>query len=546
MATVSSRLLALGYRLGDVIGRGSTATVYRATAVRPGKMPRTVAVKVLRDDADKQVTNAYQRFNIEISVLKELDGVPMVPKLYHDGSDETPPFFVCDYVNGATLRKVLDDHGTLGVEQSCRIVQGMLRTVAAMHKADVLHRDLKPANAMIDDAGNVWLIDLGLAITPHTAGVTVANTVVGTESYMSPARRRGNSATVKDDLYAVAVILEECLIGRGHRPSGATGAKPALAQEGATKIDPELRRIIADAKNERHGFQSADEFARALDGVLSRFRTRRVSVGKADDGTTTVTLVPQTGATSGKRTGGTSSRPGNYVTMTMKRKVGLMATAILMIVAMFAAFNVTMCLRLTRNAQRSAQSTIIWTEPATNGGGGYATATMRADDIPVSGGSENGWVIGRLYLPTHTGGDSGLLVQSTMTAAEGLERPEVGWNVMQGSAMPGGQGTFHAIASSSWRYGAPGRAIHDLRVGDWVAIRTPYFWYLYTVRAVVHADGPDLSCTSTAERTMRLWTRQGGDLLEEDRFSVVDAEFVSWGNVNEGVPQELIDADIAL
>ncbi len=209
------RLLGDRYELGDVLGRGGMAEVRRG---RDRRLGRTVAIKMLRTDLATDPTFQV-RFRREAQSAAMLNHSSIVA-VYDTGEDildgARVPFIVMEYVEGKTLREVLQEHPRITPERALEITSGVLDALDYSHRAGIVHRDIKPGNVMITENGDVKVMDFGIARALSDVGATVTQTaaVVGTAQYLSPEQARGETADARSDLYSTGCLLYELLTGR--------------------------------------------------------------------------------------------------------------------------------------------------------------------------------------------------------------------------------------------------------------------------------------------------------------------------------------------
>ena len=205
------------YELGDLLGRGGMAEVRRGTDIRLG---RTVAIKRLRVDLATDPT-FQARFRREAQSAAGLNH-PNIVAVYDSGEEMAPdgshiqPYIVMEYVAGRTLREVLDDGRKLLPERALEIITGVLAALDYSHRAGIIHRDIKPANVMLTPAGDVKVMDFGIAraISEGTSAMTQTQAVVGTAQYLSPEQARGETVDSRSDVYSAGCLLYELLVGR--------------------------------------------------------------------------------------------------------------------------------------------------------------------------------------------------------------------------------------------------------------------------------------------------------------------------------------------
>jgi serine/threonine-protein kinase len=209
------RLLGGRYELDGVVGRGGMAEVYRARDIR---LDRIVAIKTLRADlARDQIFQA--RFRREAQSAASLNH-PSIVAVYDTGEDMTSgvpvPYIVMEYVDGRTVRDLLQEGHRLLPERSLEIIDGVLRALDYSHQAGIVHRDIKPGNVMVTRNGDVKVMDFGIARAMSDAQATMTQTaqVIGTAQYLSPEQARGERVDSRSDLYSTGCLLYELLTGR--------------------------------------------------------------------------------------------------------------------------------------------------------------------------------------------------------------------------------------------------------------------------------------------------------------------------------------------
>jgi len=126
------------------------------------------------------------------------------------------PYIVMEYVDGRTVRDLLQDGHRLLPERSLEIIDGVLRALDYSHQAGIVHRDIKPGNVMVTRNGDVKVMDFGIARAMSDAQATMTQTaqVIGTAQYLSPEQARGERVDSRSDLYSTGCLLYELLTGR--------------------------------------------------------------------------------------------------------------------------------------------------------------------------------------------------------------------------------------------------------------------------------------------------------------------------------------------
>jgi serine/threonine-protein kinase len=307
------QLLGGRYQLERQIGRGGMAEVY---AGRDTRLGRTVAVKVLKTDLARD-PSFQSRFKREAQSAASLNH-PAIVAVYDTGDEQVTgagghlPFIVMEYLQGRTLKEVLAEHGRLNVEDSLRVTAGVLDALQYSHRNGIVHRDIKPGNVMVTDAGEIKVMDFGIAraITDTGATMTGTNAVLGTAQYLSPEQAKGETVDNRSDLYSTSCLLYELLTGRppfvGDSPVSLAyqhvGEQPQPPSALVPGLPADLDRVVMRglSKDRTQRYQSAEDFISDLDRVATG-----VPVGGADAtqvvaaaglGAAATTQLPRSGA----------------------------------------------------------------------------------------------------------------------------------------------------------------------------------------------------------------------------------------------------------
>jgi serine/threonine protein kinase len=206
-----------GYEFLNVIGYGGMATVYRA---RQLSMQRIVALKVLPRQYLQDDTY-LQRFHREVEIVSRLEHRNIVP--VHDyGEFDGQPYIVMRYMPAGSVDDLLRS-GPLDFALTQKIIEQIAPALDYAHTKGVLHRDLKPSNILMDDNGDAYLTDFGIArvLGENLGGISITTKhVVGTPAYMSPEQAQGQPLDSRSDIYSLGVTLFEM----------ATGQRPFVAE----------------------------------------------------------------------------------------------------------------------------------------------------------------------------------------------------------------------------------------------------------------------------------------------------------------------------
>ncbi|HVW80831.1 MAG TPA: serine/threonine-protein kinase [Mycobacteriales bacterium] len=209
------------YRVEVLLGSGAVAEVYRAFDER---LHRDVAIKLFRAD----VADELRRHEAEMRTLARLDHPSLVTVLDAGEDDQTGrPYLVMTLVEGPTLAEELR-YGALPSDRVAEIGTALADALSYVHSQGLIHRDVKPANVLISSDGRVHLADFGIARLVDASHVTTAGEVVGTPAYFAPEQVTGEPVGPPADVYALGLILLECLTG--HREYDGPPLEAAMAR----------------------------------------------------------------------------------------------------------------------------------------------------------------------------------------------------------------------------------------------------------------------------------------------------------------------------
>ncbi len=190
------------------LGRGGNAAVYLATWKTTGQQ---VALKIIHGELTSDA-KFVARFRREVRAASLLDH-KNVCRVICFGEDAGVLWLAMEVVDGGSVRDLIDRVGRLPPQVAAVLAAQWLEALGAAHSLGILHRDIKPANAMVTSAGELKLVDFGIAKTRDDATVTETGFLVGTPAYMSPEQAVGQEIDGRTDLYAVGVSLYEMLLG---------------------------------------------------------------------------------------------------------------------------------------------------------------------------------------------------------------------------------------------------------------------------------------------------------------------------------------------
>ena len=196
------------YEIIKSIGEGGMANVYLANDTI---LDREVAVKVLRGDlsTDEKFIRRFQREALSVSNLSH----PNIVEVYDVGEEDGQYYIVMEYIEGKTLKQLLNKRGALTLPEVIDIMTQLTDGLSHAHEAYIIHRDIKPQNIMIEDNGTVKITDFGIAMAVNATQFTQTNSVMGTVHYLPPEQANGKGATVKSDIYSLGILMYELLTG---------------------------------------------------------------------------------------------------------------------------------------------------------------------------------------------------------------------------------------------------------------------------------------------------------------------------------------------
>lgn len=269
------------YEVGGLLGRGGMADVRVGRDLRLG---RTVAIKRLRNDLASDPT-FQARFRREAQSAASLNH-PAIVAVYDTGDEIGPdgqgvPFIVMEIVEGQTLREVLRQDRKILPQRALDITADVLNALDYSHRAGIVHRDIKPANVMLTPAGQVKVMDFGIAraIADSSSAMTQTAAVVGTAQYLSPEQARGEQVDARSDIYSTGCLLFELLTGRppfiGDSPVSVAyqhvREEPVAPSTLNPEVTPAMDAVVLKALTKRteDRYQSAAEMRADIERVLA-------------------------------------------------------------------------------------------------------------------------------------------------------------------------------------------------------------------------------------------------------------------------------------
>jgi serine/threonine-protein kinase len=265
-----------GYDLLELLGEGAYGAVYRA---RQQVVERDVAIKVILSQFANQ-PDFIRRFETEAQLVAQLEHIHIVP-LYDYWREPDGAYLVMRLMKGGSLGDRIGK-GLLPLNEVARILEDVVSALAAAHRKNIVHRDLKPANILLDEDGNAYLSDFGIAKAIGTqTDLTLTGAILGTPAYISPEQVQSLPVSPKTDIYSLGIVLYTMLAGEHPFSETSTGdliAKhlrdtlPSLG-EVSPDLPIELDRVVqkATAKNPDERYPDVEAL------LADRKRMRRTS-----------------------------------------------------------------------------------------------------------------------------------------------------------------------------------------------------------------------------------------------------------------------------
>ncbi|BBM84171.1 protein kinase domain-containing protein [Candidatus Uabimicrobium amorphum] len=262
------------YHIIQEIARGGMGIVYKAKS-----STEIVAIKVLISDGEDEI----QRFVREAKTMRQMQH-PNIISIYEMGTHNGRHYYVMPYIQGKTLEYFIKQNGRL--RKNIQILQKIATALHQCHKNGILHRDLKPSNILINEKGEAFLTDFGLAkITGANSSLTKSNIAMGTPLYMSPEQMEDSkTAAPQSDIYSMGIILYEILTGQLPFVANNIIELRIKIQKGdfprPSQIHPKISKTIEAIclkclqQDPQKRYATSQELARELDRFLKGRRTK--------------------------------------------------------------------------------------------------------------------------------------------------------------------------------------------------------------------------------------------------------------------------------
>jgi eukaryotic-like serine/threonine-protein kinase len=271
------------YELTELIARSGMASIFKARDLISGE---TVAIKVPYLQFESDVI-FYSRFEREEEIGERLNHPNIIRVL--TPRRKSRMYIAMEYVDGTSLRALMGDKQPLETQKALDIAGQICGALVYMHSQQVVHRDLKPENILITTAGQVKIMDFGIALDQSARRLTWSglSSTIGTPDYMAPEQVSGRRGDARTDIYALGTILYEMLTGTmpyaGDNVYSVMRAKTSEDPQPPSKfrpdLDPHLEEIILTAieRQPRNRFASTADMLEALNDPAKVQPTGRAS-----------------------------------------------------------------------------------------------------------------------------------------------------------------------------------------------------------------------------------------------------------------------------
>lgn len=286
------------YEIIKTIGEGGMANVYLAEDTI---LERKVAIKVLRGDLsnDEKFIRRFKREALSVSNLSH----PNIVEVYDVGEEDGNYYIVMEYIEGKTLKQLLQKRGALTLNEVIDIMTQLTDGLAHAHEAYIIHRDIKPQNIMIEDNGLVKITDFGIAMALNSTQLTQTNSVMGSVHYLPPEQANGKGSTVKSDIYSLGILMYELLTGSVPF-KGDTAVEialkhmkekiPSIRKQNPT-IPQSVENIVlkATAKNPKNRYDNVRDMYKDLQTALQRDNEKRLVYEYPENDLEETKVIPQ-------------------------------------------------------------------------------------------------------------------------------------------------------------------------------------------------------------------------------------------------------------
>lgn len=266
-------LLGERYEIIEKIGAGGMSIVYKA---KDNRLQRYVAIKELREEfvQDEEFVAKFRKEALSAASLSH----PNIVGIYDVGNDRDIQYIVMEYVEGKTLKRVIDEQGPFDYKTVLELGVQMVSALKHAHQKKIIHRDIKPQNILMTNDGVLKVTDFGIAKAVDSSTIVATGNAIGSVHYFSPEQAKGKFVNQSSDLYSCGIVLFELATKRlpFEADSHISIALKHINEEfpRPSSINPNipenLEHIILHAtrKNQVERYQNADEMLRDMKGVL--------------------------------------------------------------------------------------------------------------------------------------------------------------------------------------------------------------------------------------------------------------------------------------
>ncbi len=245
----SGRVFAGRYEILAPLGQGGMGVVYKA---RDRDLDDVVALKLVRAELVAMDPTALERFKDEVRLARRISH-RNVARTHDFGEAEGVYYVTMEFVAGTPLTELIQTESRLPLSATVSLGKQLCRALESAHEQGIIHRDIKPPNIMVAPDGLVKVMDFGIARpVEREKGRTKTGLVIGTPDYMAPEQLLGEPLDARTDLYAVGVVLYECLTGRRPHQADSSMAligvklaqEPVPPHEVAPDVPVALSRVV--------------------------------------------------------------------------------------------------------------------------------------------------------------------------------------------------------------------------------------------------------------------------------------------------------------
>jgi serine/threonine protein kinase/tetratricopeptide (TPR) repeat protein len=273
------------YHIIEELGRGGMGRVYKVTDT---ELNEKIALKLIRAEVAADA-DTVERFRNELKSARRI-AHKNVCRMFDIGRAEGAPYITMEYVPGEDLKRLIRKIGQMPAGRTASIARQIAEGLAEAHAQGIVHRDLKPQNIMVDEGGNVRIMDFGIARSLEGKGLTGAGIMIGTPEYMSPEQVEGKPVDARADIYSLGIILYEMVTGRvpfeGDTPFVIGVKHKSEAPRDPRELNPQIPPGLADLilrcleKDREKRFRNAAEVIAELDTIEQAMPTTEIIVPK--------------------------------------------------------------------------------------------------------------------------------------------------------------------------------------------------------------------------------------------------------------------------